>query len=313
MIGAGARLRDPGRSHVRPQELLLSRPAQGLPDHRSSTSRSASAGWLTIDGEPRRRSTAPTSRRTPASSCTPAARPIGDAVLAGRLQPLRRAADGDRLRARPALARARRGAYLRSCAQLLQTLGVSDGNMQEGSLRCDANVSLRPAGRRRSARETESRTSTRSAPSSAPSSTRSRARSALLEAGGRVVQETRRWNDERGPRARMRSKEYAHDYRYFPEPDLPPLFVRRRVVERLRAAPARAAGGTERQRFARATRCRRSTPPTLTPRARARRLLRARRRRRASQGAADWVQDNPGPVGSETAASLAGLMPDHER
>ena len=109
---------------------------------------------------------------------------------------------------------------------LLVWLGVNDGNMEEGSLRCDANVSVRPAGHRRArARRRKSRTSTRSGSSRRRSSTRSSGRSSALTEGGRVVQETRLWDAAAGRTVSMRSKEEAHDYRYFPEPDLPPVVV----------------------------------------------------------------------------------------
>ncbi|HEX5758595.1 MAG TPA: Asp-tRNA(Asn)/Glu-tRNA(Gln) amidotransferase subunit GatB [Thermoanaerobaculia bacterium] len=115
--------------------------------------------------------------------------------------------------------------YLQTLHQLLLYTGTSDGNMEEGSLRCDANVSVRPAGETRLGTKTEVKNL---------NSFRNVARAveheierqvALLEAGGRVVQETRSWDAAAGATRLLRSKEEAHDYRYFPEPDLPPLAV----------------------------------------------------------------------------------------
>jgi aspartyl-tRNA(Asn)/glutamyl-tRNA(Gln) amidotransferase subunit B len=116
-------------------------------------------------------------------------------------------------------------AYLTALRAVLLYAAVSDGNMEEGSLRCDANVSVR----RRGAAALGTRTEIKNL-----NSFRHVARAieheiarqvALVESGHEVVQETRLWNAERGETVPMRSKEEAHDYRYFPEPDLPPLVV----------------------------------------------------------------------------------------
>ncbi len=112
--------------------------------------------------------------------------------------------------------------------------------------RCAATPTsrVRPRGHRGlRARGPRSRTSTRSATWPAPSTTRSRGRSAVVESGGQVVQETRLWNADRGETASMRSKEEAHDYRYFPEPDLPPLVVDRGLDRGGAGGAARAARG----------------------------------------------------------------------
>jgi aspartyl-tRNA(Asn)/glutamyl-tRNA(Gln) amidotransferase subunit B len=127
-------------------------------------------------------------------------------------------------------------AYLQKLRAILRTLGVSTGNMEEGSFRCDANISLRPVGSSELGTKTEVKNM---------NSFRSVARaleyeigrqSALLDNGQRVVQETRGWVEDRAVTVSQRSKEQAHDYRYFPEPDLPPLFVSREWVEQLRAS-----------------------------------------------------------------------------
>jgi aspartyl-tRNA(Asn)/glutamyl-tRNA(Gln) amidotransferase subunit B len=127
-------------------------------------------------------------------------------------------------------------AYLTALRGVLLHAGVSDCNMEEGSLRCDANVSVRPRG----AQALKTRAEIKNL-----NSFRNVARAleheiarqvALVESGGEVVQETRLWNADRGETAPMRSKEDAHDYRYFPEPDLPPLVVSREWIEEARAS-----------------------------------------------------------------------------
>jgi aspartyl-tRNA(Asn)/glutamyl-tRNA(Gln) amidotransferase subunit B len=112
--------------------------------------------------------------------------------------------------------------YLR---ELLVTLGVNDGNMEEGSLRCDANVSIRPRGSDRLGTKAEIKNlnSFRFLEDAIAAETERQID--VLESGGRVIQETRLWDGSAGRTVSMRSKEEAHDYRYFPEPDLPPLVV----------------------------------------------------------------------------------------
>ena len=134
--------------------------------------------------------------------------------------------------------------------------------------------------RRRSAPRRRSRTSTRSASCRRRSSTRSSGRSTCSSDGGRVVQETRLWDAAAGQTVSMRSKEEAHDYRYFPEPDLPPLVV---DAARLERDPVGDAGAARRAPAAvrrRVRVARRTTPCTLTQSRRARRLFRGDGRRR---------------------------------
>jgi aspartyl-tRNA(Asn)/glutamyl-tRNA(Gln) amidotransferase subunit B len=113
--------------------------------------------------------------------------------------------------------------YLRAFRAVLVYLGVCDGNMEEGSLRCDANISLRPRGATALGTKVEIKNmnSFRNVQRALEFEVRRQARA--LEAGERIAQETRLWDAERGYTLSMRSKEYAHDYRYFPEPDLVPL------------------------------------------------------------------------------------------
>jgi aspartyl-tRNA(Asn)/glutamyl-tRNA(Gln) amidotransferase subunit B len=126
-------------------------------------------------------------------------------------------------------------AYLKAFRTVLVFLGVSNGNMEEGSLRCDANVSLRPRGARELGTKVEIKNmnSFRSVKEALEFEVRRQTQA--LAAGERIVQETRLWDADRGYTRAMRSKEYAHDYRYFPEPDLVPLTIDRPWVEELRA------------------------------------------------------------------------------
>jgi len=114
-------------------------------------------------------------------------------------------------------------AYLKAFRAVLVDLGVCDGNMEEGSLRCDANVSLRPRGASTLGTKVEIKNmnSFRNVQHALEFEIERQARA--LGAGERIVQETRLWDADRGYTRAMRTKEYAHDYRYFPEPDLPPL------------------------------------------------------------------------------------------
>src|SRR5262249_27245563 len=102
-------------------------------------------------------------------------------------------------------------------------LGVNDGNMEEGSLRCDANVSVRPQGRREFGTKTEIKNVNSFRYLQRALEFEVARQIALLERGERVRQETRLWDSDTGETVSMRTKEEAHDYRYFPEPDLAPL------------------------------------------------------------------------------------------
>jgi len=116
-------------------------------------------------------------------------------------------------------------AYLTALRAILLYAEVSDGNMEEGSLRCDANVSLRPRGSEAFGTRAEIKNLNSFRNVARAIEYEIARQAAVLESGGRVVQETRLWNADRGETVPMRSKEEAHDYRYFPEPDLPPLVV----------------------------------------------------------------------------------------
>ncbi len=126
-------------------------------------------------------------------------------------------------------------AYLVTLHSMLQYLGVSTANMQDGSFRCDANISIRPTGSDEfgTRAEIKNMNSFRSVFQALNFEVERQRRA--LEEGGRVVQETRGWIEGRAVTVSQRSKEEAHDYRYFPEPDLPPLDIAPEWVSEIRA------------------------------------------------------------------------------
>src|SRR5579863_3353562 len=115
--------------------------------------------------------------------------------------------------------------YLTRLKEILLYTGVSDCNMEEGSLRCDANVSVRPRGQETFGTKAEVKNVNSFKFVRAALEYEIERQVELIESGGRVMQETRLYNADEGRTYSMRSKEQAHDYRYFPEPDLPPLIV----------------------------------------------------------------------------------------
>ncbi len=120
--------------------------------------------------------------------------------------------------------------------EVLVALGVNDGNMEEGSLRCDANVSVRPAGQAAFGTKAEVKNVNSFRYLQKALEFEIQRQIGVLESGGVVRQETRLWDSATGTTESMRSKEEAHDYRYFPEPDLPPLVVDPAWVNEIRAA-----------------------------------------------------------------------------
>ena len=125
-------------------------------------------------------------------------------------------------------------AYLTALKATLQYAGVSDCDMEMGKLRCDANVSVRPVGQEKfgTCTETKNLNSFRAVQKAIEYEIARQ--SQILEEGGKIDQETRLWNEAKGETALMRSKEDAHDYRYFPEPDLVPFTISRDRVEAMR-------------------------------------------------------------------------------
>jgi aspartyl-tRNA(Asn)/glutamyl-tRNA(Gln) amidotransferase subunit B len=131
---------------------------------------------------------------------------------------------------------------------ILVWIGVNDGNMEEGSLRCDANVSVRPRGESKFGTKAEIKNVNSFRYVEKAIDYEIARQVDVLEGGGRVVQETRLWDSATGRTNSMRSKEEAHDYRYFPEPDLPPLIVDEARIARVRASMPELPAA-RRQRF----------------------------------------------------------------
>ena len=127
-------------------------------------------------------------------------------------------------------------AYLEQLKETLQYLGVSDCKMQEGSLRCDVNLSVRPADSRSLGTRTEMKNLNSFKAIARAIEYEAQRQIELLEQGRPVVQETRRWDENKDASYPMRSKEDAQDYRYFPEPDLPPLELSEAYIQALRAS-----------------------------------------------------------------------------
>ncbi|NLA41426.1 MAG: Asp-tRNA(Asn)/Glu-tRNA(Gln) amidotransferase subunit GatB [Smithella sp.] len=115
--------------------------------------------------------------------------------------------------------------YLRCLHEILVYLEICDGNMEEGSFRCDANVSIRPSGQKEFGTRTELKNMNSFRNVQRALEYEVRRQQYLVESGEKVVQETRLWDDAQGVTNPMRSKEEAHDYRYFPDPDLAPVVV----------------------------------------------------------------------------------------
>ncbi|HVO94902.1 MAG TPA: Asp-tRNA(Asn)/Glu-tRNA(Gln) amidotransferase subunit GatB [Terriglobales bacterium] len=126
------------------------------------------------------------------------------------------------------------GAYLRTLRAILQYLGVCDGNMEEGSFRCDANVSVRPAGSDTLGTKIEIKNLNSFKAVENAIEFEIHRQSETLADGGTLVQETRLWDEHRQETRSMRSKESAHDYRYFPDPDLLPLIIDEKWIEEIR-------------------------------------------------------------------------------
>jgi aspartyl-tRNA(Asn)/glutamyl-tRNA(Gln) amidotransferase subunit B len=125
-------------------------------------------------------------------------------------------------------------AYLKTLRDILVYLGVCDGNMEEGSLRCEPNLSLRPVGSKELGTKVELKNINSFKFAKAAMEYEIKRQTKVLDEGGKIVQETRLWDPEKGETAVMRSKEEAHDYRYFPEPDLVPLRIASEMVEEVR-------------------------------------------------------------------------------
>ena len=126
------------------------------------------------------------------------------------------------------------GAYLRQLRAIVRYLGICDGNLEEGSFRCDANVSIRPFGEQTFGTRTELKNLNSFKHVEKALQYEIMRQTETLRDGGRVTQETRLWDPDRNRSTSMRGKEEAHDYRYFPDPDLLPLTISTEWIERVR-------------------------------------------------------------------------------
>src|SRR5205814_1195454 len=124
--------------------------------------------------------------------------------------------------------------YVNYVRQALQWVGASEADMEKGSLRCEANVSVRRVGDEKFGTKVELKNLNTVRFMQRAIEFEIERQIELIESGGRVVQETRLWDERNSETRAMRSKEEAHDYRYFPEPDLPPLIVSDEFIERVR-------------------------------------------------------------------------------
>lgn len=179
--------------------------------------------------------------------------------------------------------------YLTALRQILRYIGVSTGNMEEGAFRCDANVSVRRAGDQLGAKvEVKNMNSFRAVERALRFEQERQA--ALLTVGDQIEQETRGWDEERGVTVSQRTKEQAHDYRYFPEPDIPPLAISAAMVatirERLPELPI-----ARRERFARQHQLAEADISTLTA------------DREVADAFEDVIGSNASPEAARTAAN----------
>jgi aspartyl-tRNA(Asn)/glutamyl-tRNA(Gln) amidotransferase subunit B len=126
--------------------------------------------------------------------------------------------------------------YLRVLRDILIFIGVNDGNLEEGSFRCDANVSIRPVGDAKLGTRVELKNINSFRFVERAIAHEIQRQGAVIDAGGRVVQETRGWSEDDSTTFSLRSKEEAQDYRYFPDPDLPPLVLSDAFVAQVRAS-----------------------------------------------------------------------------
>jgi aspartyl-tRNA(Asn)/glutamyl-tRNA(Gln) amidotransferase subunit B len=126
--------------------------------------------------------------------------------------------------------------YMKKLRDFLRWIGVCDGNMEQGSLRCDANVSVRQVGQKEYGIRTEVKNINSFKFVEKALEYEIKRQIKVLEDGGKIIQETRLWDSNRGITESMRGKEEAHDYRYFPEPDLVPIMVDQRRIDEIRSS-----------------------------------------------------------------------------
>lgn len=126
-------------------------------------------------------------------------------------------------------------AYLTKIKQIVQYLEICDGNMEEGSLRCDANVSVRPRGQKEFGTRTELKNMNSFRNVERGIQYEIERQIELIESGGEVIQQTLLWDANKMETRQMRSKEEAHDYRYFPEPDIPPVVIKSELLDEIKS------------------------------------------------------------------------------
>ena len=126
--------------------------------------------------------------------------------------------------------------YMKKLRAILRYLGVCDGNMEQGSLRCDANVSIRPVGQKEYGTRAEVKNINSFKFVEKALEYEIKRQIKVIEEGGKIIQETRLWDSNKGITESMRAKEEAHDYRYFPEPDLVPITVEQKWINEIKAS-----------------------------------------------------------------------------
>ncbi len=127
-------------------------------------------------------------------------------------------------------------AYLKQIRNIVRYINICDGNMEEGSLRCDANVSIRPVGQKEFGTRTELKNINSFKNVEKAILYEVERQKDVIESGGTIVQETRLWDADKNVSKSMRSKEEANDYRYFPDPDLLPLVISQESIDKIQAA-----------------------------------------------------------------------------
>ena len=204
-------------------------------------------------------------------------------------------------------------AYLTRLRQLLVYLDVCDGNMEEGSLRCDANVSVRLVGATTLGTKTEIKNLNSFRYVEKALNYEIDRQIALLESGGRIVQETLLWNAQHGVSEPMRSKEEAHDYRYFPEPDLPALDLDPAWIESIRRSlpvlPQQLRERLERQYEIPAY----DAEVLTETRSLAAYFEEAARRSGNGKLASNWIMTEVNAVRNRTGQTIICLVPGHSR
>ena len=138
--------------------------------------------------------------------------------------------------------------YMKKLRAILRYLEVCDGNMEQGSLRCDANISIRPVGQKEFGTRTELKNINSFKFVEKALEYEIKRQISVVEDGGRIIQETRLWDSSACVTQSMRSKEEAHDYRYFPDPDLPPIVVGRQWIDEIKSGLPELPDG-KRNRF----------------------------------------------------------------